>query len=49
VLTNYTESIKSYQHAITIVSKPNQTAAEASLHRGYESAIMDIKDKIMKP
>ena len=48
-LTNYAESIESYQRAIAIVSKPNPTEAESTLHRGYEDAVMDVKDKIMEP
>jgi len=48
MLTNYAESIESYQRAIAIVSKPNTTAAESSLKTEFVCAVMDVKDKIMK-
>lgn len=48
MLTNYAESIESYERAIAIVSKPDPTAAESSLQIAYEHAVMDVKDKIMK-
>jgi len=46
VLTNYAESIQIHINMPSPLS-PNQiwNVAEASLHRGYESAIMDVIDK----
>jgi hypothetical protein len=49
VLTNYAESIESYQRAIAIVSTPNPTVAELSLYRSYKDAVMEVKDKILNP
>jgi len=48
-LTNYADSIEAYQHALSVLKQKPTTTTSSSLRSGYESAIRDVKDKIMRP